>query len=545
METTTAPHTAAVALPTRPVQLISFAYPAEQGVPTADITVDVRRWLNNPAAAAQAVHLDEGDLDGRDPRIQRFVYGTPGAVEAVEHAVRGVAAYPEGRECVIAFGCANGLDRSVALAELAAGRLALLGHPVQVTHRDIDTPRPRRIVPVYAGEQPPETFDASIFLCGPTPRADHMPSWRLEALAELIARWDGDGVLAVFIPEPRTGERWPDYDVNQHWELHWGDRVDVTLFWIPRCAGLVGLTTNDEFGRWKDSGRVVLGTPPGALSVRYQRQYAAGAGIPVADTLADTIGLALDHIGGGARRTGGRRHVPLLVWRTPTFQQWLQAQQAAGNELRSGRLEWTHRIGPRHQTVFFWAFHAAIWIDAEQRLKSNEVVLSRPDVSAVVAFRRAQTLDDCEVVIVREFRSPGATADGFVRELPGGSGFHPSGVVDVETPREQGVGELAEETGFRVSPERVRIHQVRQLAATTSSHQLHVHELELTSAELETARADKGVHGLSADTERNYVEVRTYRELRTLGLVDWSTLGAITSVLLDALACDDHVQIAA
>lgn len=549
METTTAPHTAPAAPSAQLVRVISFAY--REGVPIADVIVDLRELLGNADAVQLAVESDDGDLDGRAPRVQSLVYGAPGAVETVDHAIHnaisGATATSDGRDCVVAFGCADGRQCSVALAELAAGRLALLGHLVQLVHRDIERrlAPSRRVVPVYAGEEPPDTYDASIFLCGPTPRTDHVPSWRPEALGEIAYRWQGEGVLVVFVPEPRTGERWPDYDTNRAWELHWGDRADVTLFWIPRCAGLPGLTTNDEFGRWKDSGRAVLGTPPSAHSVRYQREYAAEVGIPTADTLPATIGLALDQVGAGARRSGGQRHVPLLVWRTPTFQQWLGAQQAAGNELRSGRLEWTHRTGEQRQTVFFWAFHAVIWIAAEQRLKSNEVVLSRPDVSAVVAYRRADTLDDCQVVIVREFRTPGATSDGFVRELPGGSGFHPCGTVDDETPAEQGCGELTEETGIRVSAARVRVHQVRQPAATTSSHQLHVHAVELTCEELASARSDTGVHGLSADSERTYVEVRTYRELRTLGLVDWATLGAITSVLLEALSAEDPAAIAA
>lgn len=522
----------------RPVRVISFGYGHDRTAPTADITIDLRRVMHDPASAQRVLHLDHGSVDGRDPRIQQIVYGTSGAVEAVDHAVRGVAVHLGEQECVIAFGCQAGVHRSVALAELAAGRLALLGHPVQIEHRDVDLPRlaarSGRVVPVYAGEEPPETYDASIFLCGPTPRSEHVSSWRPGAIAEITAQWQGEGVLVVFIPEPRDGRMRPDYAENRAWELYWGDRVDVLVFWIPRCAGLPGLTTNDEFGRWKDSGRVVLGTPPDAQNVRYQRDYATEVGIPVADTLAATIGLAIEHIGVGSARRGGQRHVPLLVWRTAAFRQWLDAQQDAGNVLRGGRLEWTHRVGPRRQTVFFWAFHAEIWIAAEQRVKSNEVVLSRPDVSAVVAYTRAESLDECEVVIVREFRTPGASADGFVRELPGGSGFHPSGAVDVETPAEQAVGELAQETGIRVEAGRVRVHQVRQPAATTSSHQLHVHAVELTGEEMEPVRADDTVHGIAPDTERTYVEVHTYRALRTLGLVDWATLGAITSVLLEA-----------
>jgi hypothetical protein len=80
--------------------------------------------------------------------------------------------------------------------------------------------------------------------------------------------------------------------------------------------------------------------------VRYQRDYAGEAGIPLADDLADVVTLALDHIGPGARRVGGQRHAPLLLWRTSSFQTWLTSQEASGNQLRSGRLEWTFLVGP-------------------------------------------------------------------------------------------------------------------------------------------------------------------------------------------------------
>lgn len=120
-----------------------------------------------------------------------------------------------------------------------------------------------RITVVYAGETPPEQWRASLFLAGPTPRSDDVASWRSEALAEVEDQWGERDGLVVFVPEPRDGGRWPDYDGERRWELYWGDRVDAVVFWIPRGPGLPGLTTNDEWGRWKDSGRTVLGTPTG------------------------------------------------------------------------------------------------------------------------------------------------------------------------------------------------------------------------------------------------------------------------------------------
>jgi len=217
--------------------------------------------------------------------------------------------------------------------------------------------------------------------------------------------------------------------------------------------------------------------------------------------------------------------VPLLLWRTDSFQHWLTTQEKAGNQLRGGRVEWIFR-SKRRGHVMFWAFHAVIWIAAEQREKTNEVVLSRPDLCTVVAYRRAPQLVDSEVIIVREFRSPATTTDGFVRELPGGSG------LSTTLPIEQALAELAEETSIKIAPERLRAHHARQPAATLSAHHQHVFSVELTAEELELARADTTMHGITEDTERTYVEIHRYGDLVTKNLVDWATLGAVTSVLL-------------
>lgn len=382
------------------------------------------------------------------------------------------------------------------------------------------------IVFVHAGESPPEEWAASLFLAGPTPRTPDVPTWRPGAQSEIERRWNRPGLLVVFIPEPRSGAVWPDYEDQRTWELYWGDRCDEVLFWIPRGPGMPALTTNDEWGRWKDSGRVVLGTPPGAESVRYQRNYAIDNHIPLANSLSDTITAALGRIGGGAHRVGGQRHAPLLLWRTPSFQGWLTAQESAGNELLAGRLEWVFRIGKQREIALLWAFHAHIYVTAENRIKNNEVVISRPDIATVLAYRRAPHLPDTEVVLVKEFRAPSVTADGFVHELPGGSSLMPV------LPIELAAAELSEETGLDVPVHRFRMHHTRQLAATFSTHRQHLFSVELTDEEIDQVRNTVGVHGNAEDTEMTYPEVRRLGDLLTNSQVDWTTLGALAEVLL-------------
>jgi ADP-ribose pyrophosphatase YjhB (NUDIX family) len=377
---------------------------------------------------------------------------------------------------------------------------------------------------VYTGEEPPEAYARSVFLAGPSPRRADVRSWRPEALAHLaVAGYDG----VTFIPEHRPGGGAAvDYDAQVEWETRCLHLADVVLFWVPRdLADLPGFTTNVEWGVWQGSGKAVFGAPPAAANNDYLRRAARLLRVPVADTLPGTVGHALDLLGDGAWRRGGEREVPLIVWRTPSFQQWYAAQRAAGNVLEHARHVWTFWSEPERRTVFVWALQAEVWVAAEGRSKTNEFVLSRPDLAAVLLYRRADPVRETAVVLVREFRTPVANATGYVWELPSGS----SG--ELTDPREVAAAELAEETGFALPAQRLVDHGSRQAVATFSGHRAHLFSAELTAAELADLRARRGqVFGVGG-TERSHVEVVTLETILRERLVDWSTLGMITSVL--------------
>jgi len=377
---------------------------------------------------------------------------------------------------------------------------------------------------VYAHEVAPDALTASIFLAGPTPREAGTPSWRPEAL-RLLAERGYDGV--VFVPEPRDGAWVRDYEGQIAWEEAHLHMADVALFWLPReLTRMPGLTTNDEWGTFKHSGKVVFGAPAGAEKVRYQRHYAAQLQVPAADELAGAIDLALAQIGAGAPRRAGEREVPLHVWRTPAFQAWYAALRAAGDRLDGARLEWLCRSGPGRRWLFMWALRVNVHVTAEGRNKRSEVVIGRPDVAAVCMYRRGPEPLATQVVLVREFRSAVRNAAGMVLELPSGSSFDAA-----LAPARVAVEEVAEETGLRLDVGRLRPVASRQLAATLLTHHACLYAVELEAAELAELVARRGEVRGSGGSERTYVEVRSVGELLASDEADWSTVGMILAAL--------------
>ena len=391
---------------------------------------------------------------------------------------------------------------------------------------------------VYSQESPPPAFTKSLFLAGPSPRDKEHPNWRPEAL-KILAKLGYDGV--VFVPLPRDGG-WPeDYNDQVGWEQAYLNMADLIVFWVPRDLDkLPASTTNVEFGEWVQSGKALLGYPEDAPKMRYLAARADAEQVPHFINLRTMLRYAVEQLGAGALRVAGQRQVPLYIWRTPSFQDWLRAQEHAGNMLCGARVVWTFRVGPERSFVFFWALHVDVFIAAEKRHKTNEVVLGRPDISTIVAYEKMpahgddtwrKAFLDTPLVIIREFRSPATTPDGFIRELAGGSSW-----TRGKEPKQVAASEFREETGISIAADRFQRSDTRQVAGTLSAHSAHTFMVELTSKEMEAVRqeAAKGEpHGVEEDTERTYIEHTTVAEaIRPGGPLDWANLGMLLATLL-------------
>lgn len=394
---------------------------------------------------------------------------------------------------------------------------------------------------VYAKQEFPDSWSFSIFLAGPTPRDQDVPSWRPDALAwlEKHAAEMGLSDMVVFVPEDEEGEFQGSYIDQVEWESKGLNFADVILFWVPRdLEWLPGFTTNVEFGKWCSSAKAVLGHPKDAPKTRYLDWLANDNGMPVPDhTLEDTCKTALEQHPGvdvDTRREGGERYVPLLIWQTPMFQDWYAAHKKCGNRLDEAEVRWVFHM-PKLGKVFSWVLWVKVWINAEQRYKENEFVLSRMDIAAALLTHnpirgrsvRSLTLQEVlgfEVVLVKEFRSPVRTSDGFIHELPGGSSATKSDPKNVVR------GEVYEEAGLPLALDRFIPLGSRQVTGTLSSHHAALFLVHLEEHEMDQARnlAAKGTtFGVVDDTERTYVEVKTVEDLLEQDLVDWTTLGML------------------
>jgi 8-oxo-dGTP pyrophosphatase MutT (NUDIX family) len=174
-----------------------------------------------------------------------------------------------------------------------------------------------------------------------------------------------------------------------------------------------------------------------------------------------------------------------------------------------------------------WVLKVNVYVESEKRNKDNEFVLARTDISSVLLWKKNEPLEESEVILVKEFRSPANTKDGFIRELPGGSSFKRG-----EDPQEVAAEEVHEETGFHLSPDRLTSHGARQLSGTLSAHKAYFYSAEINEEELEWFKSQDGiVHGNVKDSEMTFIEVHSVQDLILNEQVGWTTLGMILSVI--------------
>ena len=235
------------------------------------------------------------------------------------------------------------------------------------------------------------------------------------------------------------------------------------------------------------------------------------------------LGDVVNKLGKGFHREYGETRIPMHIWNTHQFQNWYKDLKNAGNRLLDARVLNTYKVW---ENVFAFALWVKIDVVSEGRIKENEIIFSRPDISTVVAYYKQNS--KTYITLIKEFRSNVSNKNGYVLELPGGSSLN-----DSFTPSKIAQHELVEETGLYIKDvERFKLCTVRQMAATFTTFKNHVYKVELQEDEFNMLKefADtKKVFGENEE-ERTQLEIIEMNDIEHKEM-DLSVIGSIYMAL--------------
>lgn len=381
---------------------------------------------------------------------------------------------------------------------------------------------------VYSQEPFPKDEMKSIFLAGPVPRKEYELSWKNEAL-EILDSMGYNGV--VYIPENRNPEQKEgnfDLQAQLDWEYSCMCACDAIVFWIPREMRpdfeMIGLTTNVEFGRFLNSNKLFCGCPDEAPRMEYLKLISKDK-YEWHKTLKDTLKATVEYLGQGIYREDTEVKIPMHIYKSKQFQNWYKQQLNVGNYLTGFNMEYEFVV-PKAKQLFLEIFHPSVYIAKENRVKDNEFVVARTDMSYILAYCKKENLLDTEIVLCEEFRTPINNETEMVYEFPGGSSLNPLDDMLLTASKE-----LEEETGLKLNKNRFKQLDMKQSAATLCSHKIALFTVELSEEEINKVKNDNQVHGVIEDTERIHLHVMTVKE--AIDKVDWTNTGMILQGIKD------------
>ena len=384
---------------------------------------------------------------------------------------------------------------------------------------------------VYSRENIPNKVTKTLFLAGPTPRDYTVnTSWRNDAL-EILEMLNYDGV--VYIPEERNGS-FPKDKLEQQidWEYEAMSSADAIVFWIPRELRSdfenIALTTNVEFGRFLNTNKLFVGAPKDSARNSYL-EYISKDKYTWHTDLYSLLQDCVMYLGDGVHRENTEVKIPKHIFESKQFQNWYVPQKAIGNSLIDFNMEYEF-VMPKAKQLFMAIFKPSVYVNEsafgvkENRVKDNEFVIARTNMSYICAYQKAEDILESKIVLCEEFRTPVVNEHEMVFELIGGSSFN---INDNElTVASQ---EFEEESGLKIDSSRFCSVDLKQSAATLCSHQIKLYKVELTDEEIEHFQNDAEVHGVEEDTERIHIHVMTFRE--AIKFLDWTNVGMVYAAL--------------
>jgi len=286
------------------------------------------------------------------------------------------------------------------------------------------------VVSTLLGTIPPD-FERSLFVYT-TPQLFSEVRQELQQSLQLST--------AVFLPFSEDSSTRPDAKTALEWEETAIAISDIIMFWLPNSCTVDDIARCSVcFGKWASSGKVIYGreVQPGKeipmeeeeiKRFGYIDSLAKRECVAKNASLQDCIAEYEKKTKNGVLRREGERYVPLHIFNHGAFAAWYAGMKRVGNRLDGCNFEWAFRVGPNKAFVLYWVLHVNIWVSSENRHKSNEIVLARGDIKCVFPYYIPKNVPnmtemDCEIVLIKEFRSPARTEDCFIHELPGGSAF--------------------------------------------------------------------------------------------------------------------------
>jgi len=348
----------------------------------------------------------------------------------------------------------------------------------------------------------------------------------------------GDETLEYLRQEEYQGVLWlveevyadEGEDLERAYEM-----ADVVVFWFPKCCTPVTTLMAEEFAHnvSRRQGGMVLGLRRGLRNANYMRELAGIYHIQETGTLANALEAGLDFIGQGALRQGGETMVPLYLWRTDSFQRWLQSVKEAGNRLDdfSPRLLCQCQPGMGHEFQPCWGAEVKLWVEREQRHWSGEIALGHPDTLHVVAFHRPKGGRRQETLILLSRSFHGASA---------GDGVRRSTLSEEQSQlsafEKQALHCARTTTQLAIRPQRLHPLSTRHLAGEVSTQQGQCFTLELNETEVDTLR--EGMKSEVGDLAG--IEFLTVAELLARADTDWANLGMILSAVFASTKRKKH-----
>mmetsp|Transcript_7764 Transcript_7764/g.10130 ORF Transcript_7764/g.10130 Transcript_7764/m.10130 type:complete len:412 (+) Transcript_7764:208-1443(+) len=337
----------------------------------------------------------------------------------------------------------------------------------------------------------------------------------------------------------------PDEQRSMEWKENAINFSDILFFWLPSDIEVGELAkVCAVFGRWANSGKVVLGIEESqATAQKFGRleYHARKEKITVHRRLEDCIADCQNRLQGGQMRTEGQRYVPLHIWNHPSFQFWFKRMTSVGNRLDGATYQWANFQADGPSDIKQWVMQVNVWVKDEDRNKSNEIVLACNNAIEVFVYHIPEDTAglnplDCEVLLVDAFRPSAMTKNCRVLQLLGGQ------QIMFENMTEEVKNVLQTQAAIDLGnnfERRVRVHCPRQLAGTTCTQQGHLYSLKLTKEERDNLpRADLSSEAAPDSTAKIY----KLRDAVEKELFDWSTLGMMHSVLHEALLHDKGEQ---